>query len=403
MRLMAYARVALLSASFCQITACANVDPAEDEPTSSDDGQGDDLTSGGMSELPSGYARGVQNEDVEGAELEDSFLAAVSTANAETKPATFRNPLVTNAPDPWLSYHDGYYYLAATTWSSELTMRKSKTIAGLKTAKAQVIWRGDNASRCCNFWAPEFHLLDGPNGKRWYLYFSGGPAGTNTDRQRNHVLESTGTDPMGPYKYKARIYDTRNDVWAIDASVVTIDKKLYFLFSQWEGQDQNVYIAAMSNPWTMSGSRVRISRPTKSWETSLARVNEAPVALQRNGKTFVVFSASACWGPDYKLGMLTFKGGNALNANNWVKSANPVFQRSDGNRAFGPGHNGFFKSPDGKEDWIVYHANSSAQGVCDTKRTTRAQKINWRADGTPDFGVPVGPNTDVPVPSGETP
>jgi GH43 family beta-xylosidase len=325
-----------------------------------------------------------------------------SSRDAAAKPlATLRNPLNAGGPDPWLLYHDGAYYLAATTWSSEITMRRATTLGGLKSAEEVVVWKGDQPARCCNIWAPEFHLLDGPNGKRWYLYFSAGPAGMNTDNQRNHVLESAGLDPLGPYTYKARVYDARNDLWAIDASVVTIQGKTYFLYSAWEGQDQGVYIAAMSNPWTVSSARVRIARPTHGWETTLARVNEAPVALQRGERTFVIYSASACWGPDYKLGMLTLTGTDPLVASSWAKHPQPVFARADRARAFGPGHNGFFTSPDGTETWIVYHANETAQGACDMKRTTRAQKIDWNEDGTPNFGSPVPADMDIPVPSGE--
>ena len=264
----------------------------------------------------------------EGAEPSEPAVSGPASPDASLAQATpgkavqtFRNPLnTTQGSDPFMTYHEGNYYLMATTWSSELVMKKSPTIDGLKTAKGVVVWRGDNPSRCCNFWAPEFYLLDGPNGKHWYLYFTAGPRGTDTSNQRNFVLESQGTDPMGPYTLKARIYDPKADVWAIDGSILQLDNQLYFLFSQWEGQDQGVYIAPMRNPWQLSGGRVRISRPQYGWETQLARVNEGPVALQRNGKTFIVYSASACWGPEYKLGLLTLNGGNPLSPSSWVKS-----------------------------------------------------------------------------------
>jgi GH43 family beta-xylosidase len=100
--------------------------------------------------------------------------------------------------------------------------------------------------------------------------------------------------------------------------------------------------------------------------------------------------------------MLTYNGtGDPLNSASWVKSANPVFQRSNANGVYGPGHNGFFKSPDGTEDWIVYHANNSASGGCDMNRTTRAQKFTWNADGTPNFGTPVALGVTLTAPSGE--
>jgi GH43 family beta-xylosidase len=263
------------------------------------------------------------------------------------------------------------------------------------------VWEGDQPARCCNMWAPELHRLDGPSGKRWYLYYTAGPSGMNTENQRMHVLESEGTDPMGPYRYKARIFDPATDTWAIDASVFQLNGRLYYLYSAWEGQNQNLFIAAMSDPWTLSGGRRRLSAPTYPWERVLANVNEGAVALQRGDDTFIVYSASACWGPEYKLGMLTYLGGDPLIAASWRKSAQPVFARADDNDAFGPGHNGFFKSPDGTEDWIVYHANDRESGVCDTKRTTRAQKIEWNADGTPNFGTPVASGVELAGPSGE--
>lgn len=69
---------------------------------------------------------------------------------------------------------------------------------------------------------------------------------------------------------------------------------------------------------------------------------------------------------------------------------------------YGPGHNGFFTSPDGAESWIVYHANDSASDGCDNGRTARAQKFSWNPDGTPNLGTPVALGTTLAGPSGET-
>src|SRR5690606_255730 len=124
-------------------------------------------------------------------------------------------------------------------------------------------------------------------------------------------------------------------------------------------------------------------------------------ALQRGGRTFLTYSASHCNGPNYKIGMLEYRGGDPLSASSWTKFPNPIFQRSDANGVYGPGHHSFFTSPDGTETWIAYHANSSSSQGCGTTRTTRAQKISWNADGTPNLGVPVSTSTVRPGPSGE--
>lgn len=314
---------------------------------------------------------------------------------------TFRNPLNLSAgADPWLLYYEGSYYLT-TTQASAIRMWKAPTIAGLVKATPTTLWTDTTPARCCNMWAPEFHLLDGPNGKRWYLYYTAGTQGT-FDNQRMHVLESSGSDPLGPYSYKARIFDKTNDGWAIDGSVLQMpDNKLYLLFSSWQGDYQNMFIAPMSDPWTISGPRVLLSTPSYDWERQTGNVNEGPVALQHDGKTFIIYSASACWGPDYKLGMLTYTGGDVLDPTSWQKNATPVFERSDANKVFAPGHNGFFTSPDGSENWIVYHANMSVNAGCTDTRTTRVQKFTWNADGTPNFGTPVPLGTPIPEPSGE--
>lgn len=123
--------------------------------------------------------------------------------------------------------------------------------------------------------------------------------------------------------------------------------------------------------------------------------------LQRDGRTFLTYSASYCGTPDYKIGALELTGSDPLSRGSWTKLANPLFQRNDANGVFGPAHHAFFKSPDGAEDWIVYHANDSASQGCGTTRTSRAQRISWNPDGTPSLGIPVSTATVLPGPSGE--
>ena len=72
-----------------------------------------------------------------------------------------------------------------------------------------------------------------------------------------------------------------------------------------------------------------------------------------------------------------------------------VFESANG--VYGVGHNSFTVSPDGKQDWIVYHAKlGTAPGWGD--RVIRMQPFRWRRDGTPDFGAPVPSGTPLPCP-----
>ena len=336
-------------------------------------------------------AKVSQYQDLDGANQQWQLVPLTAAAR------TFTNPIKRGGPDPWLQYHNGSYYLATTTWNSTITMRRATTLAGLATAADQVVFNlAGRANGCCNMWAPEFHLING----RWYFYYTAGQNVSDYNpTQRLHVLESAGTDPMGPYTFKA---DLGSD-WALDASVLKVGSNLYLMgtYNAGGSYGQSNFIQRLTNPWTLTGSRVRLSSPTLSWERQTGAVNEGPEPLYHNGKVMVVYSASACWGPDYKLGLLTLTGTDPLNPAHWTKKSTPVFQRNDANGVFAPGHNGFFKSPDGTEDWIVYHANDSAGGGCDMNRSTRAQTFTWNADGTPNFGTPARLGVALSPPSGE--
>jgi hypothetical protein len=150
----------------------------------------------------------------------------------------------------------------------------------------------------------------------------------------------------------------------------------------------------MSSPWTITGTPVMISRPTAAWETAGgATVNEGPAVIQKNGKVFMTFSAAAT-SAVYCMGMLTASASaNLLSASSWAKNPNPVFASFAATSQYGPGHNQFTVSEDGKSDILVYHDRSykdiSGSPLNDPNRRTRVQKIYWKADGTPDFGIPV--------------
>ncbi|RDG36152.1 family 43 glycosylhydrolase [Streptomyces corynorhini] len=324
------------------------------------------------------------------------LVAAVAPTAGAAEGRPYTNPVKDRkGADPWIEFYDGDYYLITTSWTSELTMRKSPTLAGLATAPSVQVWSDSTSSRCCNMGAPEIHFRDG----RWYLYYVAGQGIADYNpTQRVHVLESAGSDPMGPYTYRNQLGATR----ILDAGLLTLNGSLYLLGSASGGGTRNLVIAPMSNPYTLSGGFSTISTPTYGWERSGGTVNEAPEVIQHAGKTFVVYSASGCWTPDHRLGRLTFTGTDPLSASSWTKKSTPVFGRSDAAGVYGPGHNGFFTSPDGTENWIVYHANNSASGGCDNGRTTRAQKFTWNADGTPDLGTPLALGTTRPGPSGES-
>jgi len=325
-------------------------------------------------------------------------MMVAESAASMSAPATFRNPLKVHGADPWLAYHDGWYYLSSTE-GSHIPMRRARHLADLPIAPDAVVWRDDEPSRDREMWATEFHLLDGGAGPRWYAYYTASD-GKADDHHRMYVLESAGTDPMGPYTFKAKLLtDPKDAFYAIDGTVLKLpDGSLYHI---WCGRPsdtgQGLYIARMSNPWTIVGPRTYL--PASGFGCSVVR--EGPVTLVRNGKAFLIYSACDASTPDYKLGFLSATiGDDLLSVSSWHQHPDPVFSRVDEYGVYGPGHNFFFKSPDGKEDWIVYHAKHGIERTFND-RSARAQPFTWNSDGTPNFGRPRPLSEDIPEPSGE--
>lgn len=310
---------------------------------------------------------------------------------------TFTNPIVPrDTPDPSIVYHNGFYYLTFTHDGADVVLWKSRTL-DFRNATKKTVWTPPSGTMYSeHIWAPELQFLN----NQWYIYFAA--SDSNMDNHRMYALQANSMDPMGEWSFKGKITDS-TDKWAIDGITMQKGDSLYFIWSGWEGDTnvrQNLYIAPMSDPLTISGDRVEISRPTYDWEkVGDPDVNEAPELLHRNGRYFLIYSASGSWTPDYKLGMLTIdESVNPLVSSNWVKNSTPVFERNDANGVYGPGHNTFTISPDGKEDWIIYHATDDVNDGWND-RTARAQRFFWNSDGTPNFGVPQALSTPMDIPS----
>lgn len=309
---------------------------------------------------------------------------------------TFSNPIIESrdVPDPWVVRHDGWYYLTGTMAPSEgLVVWKSRSLVDWSDAVKDTVWTApEEGPMSAQLWAPELYRFDG----RWYLYVT---ASDGEDaHHRHYVLESAGDDPMGDYRSKGRM-DAGLDEYAIDGSILrTADGSLYWMYTA----QHQIGMAPMENPWTVDGARrAVIAEPSEPWERGWI---EAPEALRHDGRQFIVYSAGHSATPHYVLGRLTHTGGDVLNPSNWKKHPTPVFTPHVGaeGAVYTTGHCTFTTSPDGSEDWMVYHGKSwrdpGQHGF--SGRKARAQRIRWRPDGTPAFGTPTPRGVPVPVPSG---
>ena len=381
-----------------------------------------------------------------------SIIAPIAVADG---PA-FRNPIGEGA-DPWIVHHGEHYYWCQSEGNYGVAVWQSDSPAEMGVK--HIVWTApEDGPYSKEVWAPELHFLDADpslqgcaalnarssvNGGvgiktldgRWYIYVA-----ASDGENRNHrsiVLEAQTDDPTGPFRFKSELYtgdsnffdadaplqgcaalDVRtsihggiginngeNNRWSIDVTPLVHNGELYGIWSGWETDqdEQFLYIARMENPWTISSNRVKIcDNDDYLWE----RVGEAlegrglhegAQILKRGDRTFVVYSCSGSWQPSYKFGMLELKpGGDPMTPDDWVKFDQPVFEPSES--TYGVGHGSFTTSPDGTEDWIIYHAKRDRSPGW--RRAIFAQPFLWNEAGTPDFGTPVEAGTALPLPSG---
>lgn len=296
--------------------------------------------------------------------------------------------------DPWVIRVGGYYYYCGSD-GGRLWITKSATLQDiLLPTKTYIFTPPSGTMYSGNLWAPELHYRSG----RWYVYFAADDG--NNANHRMYVLEggSNANDPLdGAYNFKAKLSAT-TDRWAIDGSPFDFNGQQYFVWSGWEGTNnvsQLLYIARMSNPYTISGERVEISRPDYAWEkVGSPTVNEGPTPLISGNTVNIIYSASGSWTNDYCLGRITCTNGDLLTKASWNKPNVAAFSRF-GN-VYGPGHASFVKSPDGIQSWIVYHsANSDGSGW---DRRVMTQQFAWDGD-IPYFGYPIEKGIPIPSPS----
>lgn len=308
----------------------------------------------------------------------------------------FPNPLVEQRADPWIYKHtDGYYYFTASVPAYDcIELRRARTIQELGSAEPVVIWRKhENGRMSGHIWAPEIHNIDG----KWYIYFAaGGSDEYETPWEiRMYVLENAAANPLEPTWVEKDQLQTNWDSFSLDATTFEHHGVRYLVWAQQGLGNQansNLYIAEMSDPWTIRGEQVLLTKPEYSWEIIGYRVNEGPAVLKKNGYIFISYSASAT-DSNYCMGLLTASDtSDLLDPNSWTKSPEPVFRTSEENRQYGPGHNCFTVSEEGSANILVYHSRDYKEIVgdplYDPNRHARAKILDWNEKGFPEFGEP---------------
>lgn len=310
------------------------------------------------------------------------------------------NVLLPTGADPWVIRHAGQYLLCGA--NGAIYLKRSPYLTTLGAGETRVIHRAPKTGPLSQeLWAPELHRLRG----RWYVYYAADD-GDNANH-RAAVLECADDDPFtGRWEDRGKLRNPFDDHWAIDLTAFEHRGQLYAIWSGWEGAKnvrQDLYIAPMSDPLTISGPRVRIATPRYSWETiGDPDVAEGPSVVVRGDTVNVLYAASGSWTDSYCLGLLTARAdANLLSPASWSKRPTPLFR--SGNGLVAPGHASIVSTGKeaGEADWLVYHVARHPGAGWD--RLVRAQPLRWTPHNTIAPDALADPALPLPLPEGEPP
>lgn len=302
------------------------------------------------------------------------------------------SPLILNRADPRIyRAEDGtYYFTASDPGFDRIELRKADTIQGLADAEPRVVWhKHETGPLSALIWAPEIHFVRG----RWYIYFAAAP---NEEPDPEHgtyqhrMYAISADDPDGEWSDAVKI-DSGWETFCLDATVFEHRGRLYYVWAQKDKDirgNSNLYIAEMETPLKLKSKPVMLSKPEYDWECSVIPVNEGPALLRCGDTIYLTYSADAT-GAEYAMGLLTADAdSDLLDPASWTKASEPVFKSIPEKHLFGPGHNSFTYTEDGRPV-LVYHARTSDQitgnPLDDPGRHTFIHVLSFDREGRPIF------------------
>lgn len=315
-----------------------------------------------------------------------SIGANVDIFAKESGTVSYQNPII-SAADPWVIYKDGYYYFTKTA-GTYIGVAKATNLGDLATADMVTVFDPpDGREYSKDLWSPELHYYyaeDFPEedfDEGWYILLACDDG--NNDNHRMYCIKALTDDPQGPYghpvtnevnipiKIVSDTDPTVGNVWAAGQTDGRINGQLYCLWVseviEPNHRYQTLNISKMKNPWTLTGNTAVICKPTESWEKGGATysigadgkiypevVEGIAIANAPNGDTYLLYAGSGYWTPYYCIAQLKLVGDDPTVYENWYKYPQPLVTQSG--ELCGTGHNCFTTSPDGKTNYIVYHA-----------------------------------------------
>ncbi len=286
----------------------------------------------------------------------------------------FVNPVYSQYfADPFCWRHEDTYYAVGTgkreaaggfTGDTAIPLVKSRDLQHW-TSVGNILQVPDEEQGGC-FWAPEVAFHDGT----FYLYYH-----PNGNSKGFHIRVATSAHPEGPYiDTGTPLTDVARNPFAIDAHPFRDEDETWYLFyatdfldfdahtfrgtalvvdklhsmTQLEGNPQVVMRAHW--PWQCFARNRALGGQVADWYTL-----EGPTVRKHAGRYYCFYSGG-CY-EDETYGVDYLVADHVLGPWQEIGQARgPQLMRTVPGEVRGPGHHSLVSSPDGQQDFAVYHA-----------------------------------------------
>ncbi|MBY0522059.1 MAG: glycoside hydrolase family 43 protein [Gemmataceae bacterium] len=316
--------------------------------------------------------------------------------------ATFAVPVYAGYfADPFVWQHRGVYY-AVGTGAAEAAGQTDPPSTGNRLGNVFPLLRSDNlmdwhpVGRALarpdrllgdNFWAPEVAEHDGV----FYLYYSVGHGD-----KRHQLRVAASQRPTGPYEDMGRtLIEPEHCAFAIDPHPFQDDDGRWYLFYARDFLDTEggtragtaLAVRPLESMLQLAEEETVVLRARFDWQRFLRdrpmygrlfdwHTLEGPCVRKHDGRYYCFYSGGRWetegYGVDYAVADHVLGPYATQDA-----AEGPRVLRSVPGERLGPGHNSIAVGPDGRTDFIVYHAWDPAM----TARRMFVAPLAWTADG----------------------
>lgn len=302
--------------------------------------------------------------------------------------------------DPYVLRHEGNYYAYGTAPASPEGWQFPVLHSTDLVHWDEKGWALQPVSGGIHFWAPEVVCHAGT----FFMYYSADGIG-GCDHQ---MRVATSRSPLGPFEDSRQVL-VPDEPFTIDAHPFQDADGQWYLFYACDFltlDDDNrigtgIVVDRLLDMVTLERKPQVVVRPHADWQLYQAQRSiyggtfnwhtiEGPAVLLHNNQYFCFYSGGAWQQENY--GVSYVVASHPLGPYHRPQGLDlPILRSSPGN-VTGPGHNSFTRSPDGRQEYIVYHAWNKAM----TARLMCLDRLEWQADRP----VILGPTwTPQPVPS----